>query len=345
MTAMTPNEKVGPQDTTPGETDTDSHRYATKAQRTSDGQQNRDAAMHDHAIALAGLHWEVFPLSGKVPLFGNPHCKYTPERKNCKGECGQRGHGVLDATDNVEVVSQWWTSFPEANIGGRIPRSMLMVDVDPRHGGDVSWEALERRYGRFPDCLMVVSGRGDGGTHRYMRRPYGKLSSRRLGPGIDLKTSNGYAVLAPSIHPDTGKPYVWVDGPIIAPPLWFISLVVERPTAPKRNGARRASYSASPAEWYNASKSWEDVLGPKGWDCYDADPDEDGACWLHPEATSSCSATVRHDCLFVYSTNTPFEVTECGNPHGYTKFRAYAVLNHKGDMSAAAKAILKGRAK
>ena len=38
---------------------------------------------------------------------------------------------------------------------------------------------------------------------------------------------------------------------------------------------------------------------------------------------------------------TPFEVTESGNRHGYTKFRAHAVLNHRGDMSAAARALLK----
>ena len=62
-------------------------------------------------------------------------------------------------------------------------------------------------------------------------------------------------------------------------------------------------------------------------------------CWLHPTATSSCSATIRNGCLFVYSTNTVFDVTEPGNPHGYTKFRAFAVLDHGGNMSAAARAL------
>jgi hypothetical protein len=42
--------------------------------------------------------------------------------------------------------------------------------------------------------------------------------------------------------------------------------------------------------------------------------------------------------LFVYSTNTPFEPTEAGRPHGYTRFRAWAVLEHGGDLSAAARA-------
>jgi hypothetical protein len=44
--------------------------------------------------------------------------------------------------------------------------------------------------------------------------------------------------------------------------------------------------------------------------------------------------------LFVYSPNTPFKVTESGNVNGYTKFRAFAVLNHDGDMSVAAHALM-----
>ena len=70
------------------------------------------------------------------------------------------------------------------------------------------------------------------------------------------------------------------------------------------------------------------------------DPEADGARWVHPNATAKWSATIKHGCLFVYSTNTPFRVTEAGNPIGYTKFRAHAVLNHDGDMSAAARALM-----
>jgi hypothetical protein len=79
---------------------------------------------------------------------------------------------------------------------------------------------------------------------------------------------------------------------------------------------------------------------PHGWECLSPNPDGDGAKWLHPTATSACSATIRNNCLFVYSPNTPFAVTESRDPKGYTKFRAHAVLNHDGDMSAAARALM-----
>jgi hypothetical protein len=103
----------------------------------------------------------------------------------------------------------------------------------------------------------------------------------------------------------------------------------------------RSSSAPSPAETFNEATSWADILEPHGWECVDGDPDEDDSRWRHPNATSSCSATVRNECLFVYSPNTPFEVTEPGNLKGYTRFWAHALLNHNNDMSAAARSLLK----
>ena len=98
----------------------------------------------------------------------------------------------------------------------------------------------------------------------------------------------------------------------------------------------------SVAERFNAAVSWAEVLGPHGWTSPDPDPDADGARWRHPAASNPKSATIRHGLLFVYSAATPFEQTEPGAPHGYSKFRAYAVLCHGGDRRAAARALRAG---
>jgi Bifunctional DNA primase/polymerase, N-terminal len=310
------------------------------------------------AVERAQHHWRVFPLRGKVPAIPRAHSRtlylafpcaenlvaYPNRLRDCKGGCGRHGHGVYDATDDVETVIQWWSGpYRGANIGARIPESMLMIDIDPRNGGLGSWSTMIGRYGPFPECMMTLSGRGDGGVHRYVRRPPGIFTARRLGPGIDLKTSCGYAVMPRSIHPETGMPYTPIDGPVPAPPNWFVELVtMPAPLLKPRQSRLIAPWrcaSGSPAEAFSKAASWEDILGPHGWTCLDPDPDEDGACWLHPHATSSCSASVRHGCLFVWSTNTAFEVTTAGDAHGYTKFKAYAVLNHGGDMSAASRCI------
>jgi Bifunctional DNA primase/polymerase, N-terminal len=318
------------------------------------------AALLADAVELAEHHWKVFPLRGKVPAIRKAHpptlylygpcvemlVSYPNPQRDCKGECGQLGHGLYDGTDDVETVTYWWSGpYEGCNIGCRIPGPVLVIDVDPRKCGLEVWAALLRKYGLFPDCQKTISGRGDGGFHLYVRRPAGKLSTARLGPGIDFKTSTGYAVMPRSIHPDTGRPYMRVDGPIPAPPDWFIELVTIVPSAPRRKQSIAFS-GISSADAYDTSVSWEDVLEPHGWVCLDCDPDGEGAHWLHPDATSTCSATIRivgdRPCLYVYSTNTPFQVTEAGDPHGYTKFRAYAVLNHGGDMSSAGRAIRKG---
>jgi hypothetical protein len=146
----------------------------------------------------------------------------------------------------------------------------------------------------------------------------------------------------PSIHPVSGKPYRWIEAPVVDPPEWLVDLI--RPPqppllTPTSKGQKGQNPSAGPslADAFTESVSWAHVLQPHGWRCLDPDGDTDGARWLHPAATSECSATVRHGCLFVYSCNTPFEPTEAGDAHGYTRFRAHAVLNHSGDLSAAAK--------
>jgi hypothetical protein len=281
--------------------------------------------LRNAAVEYARHNWPVFPLRGKLPAIAG-------------------GRGVLDATTDVDTIVDWWDRHRGANIGGRVPESMLVLDIDPRHGGDRSLEALEQVHGRLPETLMTISGRGDGGRHLFLRRPPGKLSSKRLGLGIDIKTSTGYVVLAPSIHPATGKPYTRIDRPVAAPPAWLIALLLPEAPAPiARPESRRPLVNGpSIADGYCSAVSWADVLRPHGWRFLDTDPDADGARWLHPAATSACSATIRHGLLFVYSPNTPFEVTESSQPKGYTKFRAYAVLDHGGDMKAAARALKGG---
>jgi hypothetical protein len=303
-----------------------------------------------YAVEAAVRHWRVVALIAKVPRLRNPHPEGTNERRTCKGECGRQGHGVHDATDDVDTVARWWSGEHRGcNIGVAVPDSMFVLDVDPRHGGDTTLAKLVAEHDPLPETLQQFSGRGDGGTHYVYRRPAGKLTGARLGPGLDLKGPGGYIVWAPSIHPDSGRPYTRIDRGAAAPPEWLADRIVvreSRPAAAARIRSPRWEIAGgSIADEFSANTSWADILGPHGWTCRDADPDADGARWLHPAHTSACSATVRNGCLFVYSTNTAFDVTEAGSPHGYTKFRAHAILDHRGDLSAAARAIraLRGR--
>ncbi len=278
-----------------------------------------------YAVELAVRGWPVLPLRGKVPAIPG-------------------GRGVLDASSDVDQVRSWWSGrYAGANIGARVPASLVVLDVDPRNGGAETLDQLVAEHGPLPATLTVWSGRGDGGRHLYYRRPFTRLTTKAL-PGVDLKTGAGYVVVPPSLHPATRQPYRWAVREPAAMPRWLQRLLTPAPVPPPAPRARPVALDGGSgvADAYSASASWCDLLPRHGWRLVRGDGDSDGSCWRHPAATAAVSATVRHGCLFVYSPNTVFPVTEAGDPHGVTRFRAYALLDHGGDLSAAARALTVG---
>jgi hypothetical protein len=240
------------------------------------------------ALAYAAAGYAVFPLRGKLPFGNCPACeprspRYRPhEGTDCRHELC---HGLYAATCDPVRVGRWWGRWPRANIGGRVPANLLVVDVDPRHGGLARLAELERDHGPLPPTRASISGRGDGGQHLWFLHPGGRLSAARLGAGVDLKTHRGYVLLPPSRHPATSQPYRWAEptlAPAALPAGWRRLLSPVPPSAP---AARRPNLppgrSGSVAEAFNQATSWTQVLGPHGWSCPDPDPDADGARWRH----------------------------------------------------------------
>jgi hypothetical protein len=103
------------------------------------------------------------------------------------------------------------------NLGVRLGPSDLVVDVDPRNGGEASLRVLVADAGLDLDrCPHVVTG--GGGHHYYLRKPDGFATVGRLPqyPGIDFKKQGGQVVAPGSVHPETGRRYesdFWVLGP------------------------------------------------------------------------------------------------------------------------------------
>ncbi|CAN5792263.1 hypothetical protein BH11PSE12_BH11PSE12_02140 [soil metagenome] len=155
--------------------------------------------LRDAAIELAKQGFHVFPLKvgEKRPATSN---------------------GFYDATNDADQIKKWWTANPNYNIGvrtGTIHKGKLLVvvDIDPRNGGDEAYAKLTAKHGASPSTVEVMSGRGDGGRHRYLWvSADAKLAGGIAGyPGIDIKSKGGYIVAAPSIHPVSGMPYEWDD--------------------------------------------------------------------------------------------------------------------------------------
>jgi hypothetical protein len=261
-----------------------------------------------------------------------------------KGPAIPGGRGVLDATADPALVADQFARCRPTGVGIRIPDWAAVLDVDPRSGGDRTLAALVAAHGPLPATLTAVTGRGDGGRHLWWLRPEGRLTGRQL-PGIDVLGTGKYVVAAPSTHPDTGGRYRWVTvAPVVAPPPWLAQLVTEpEPVvqdAPRSGGLRGGRLSGpSILDAINRSTSWHDVLDRHGWRCTRGDGDDDGSSWLHPEATSRCSATIRGSRLYVWSVNTVFDPSAPGHPRGYSRAEALAVLDHSGDVRALVAAV------
>lgn len=231
-----------------------------------------------HAVEYARCGWEVFPLRGKMPAFPNPHAEASPERADCKGECGLDGHGLFDATTDVAKVIDWW-SRRTWNIGVRPPATMFVLDVDDME----ALVRLEAEHGSLPTTLTTISGRQAGGRHFWFWHPGGPIRAKVIPKAIETKTRSGYLVMPPSIHPISGNRYRRIDAPVAKPPRWLVDLI--RPPVPTLRSAPRSaallsgprSWGRSPADDFNAARTWAEILMPHGWTCLGNDTEADGA--------------------------------------------------------------------
>ena len=290
------------------------------------------------ALAYAASGALIFPLNADK----------TPATRN----------GMKDGTTDADTITNAWR--PDSIVGCRVPERLVLLDVDPRHGGDKVWEALIEAYGPIPVGRQHHSGRNDGGFHAWFQHPGGDLFIRKLtdwavknGVAHQLPTVNGrekwtcgidilhhghrYTILPPSCHPETGQPYAWDTEGAPGPMPAFLAELLEPPEPPPSLPARTlttTSDSDSIADWYTATASWSDIL--TGWTLTHGDGETDGSKWRHPTASAPYSASIRHGCLFVYSANTVFEETSPSDVTGYTKFRAMAEMSCSGDLSLAA---------
>ena len=84
-------------------------------------------------------------------------------------------------------AAAWFERWPDANIGivtGEIS-NLVVLDIDPSHGGDGSLERLEHRFQPLPKTVEARSG--GGGRHLYFSHPGRPVRNRAaIAQGIDL---------------------------------------------------------------------------------------------------------------------------------------------------------------
>ncbi len=117
-------------------------------------------------------------------------------------------------------VFAWTEQFPDGNIAIRMPNNVIGLDIDAYGDktGAATYNRATRLWGPLPPTWTSTS-RTDGISGiRFYRVPPGARLITQLGfadEGIGhveiVQRVHRYAVVAPSIHPDTGKEYKWCD--------------------------------------------------------------------------------------------------------------------------------------
>jgi hypothetical protein len=299
------------------------------------------ADTHQAALDLAAHGFRVLPIKPgeKRPPMAAWQEAATTDPKTIRNWWGglYRLCGIGIATGHLEDGTGWFA---------------LDIDDRPEVSGSDTLAELERKHGALPDTITSITGSGSG--HRCFLVPPGHPVPRndqsgKLGPGIDVRGEGGQIVVAPTIHPN-GHPYAWEIGrapgeiEMAVAPAWLMNLLAPEEAKPMPPVAPRTldtfMLTTSPADRFNQSTTWVDILGADGWTL--SHTDHAGVqYWVRPgkEPRDGTSATVGwqgNDALKVFTSSVPWLDAE----RTYSRFQYMAARDHHNDYQAAARAVL-----
>lgn len=221
------------------------------------------------ALWLASFGIWVFPLhfvneDGSCSC-GNPDCGRNA------GKHPMTEHGFKDATNDPEKVRYFWNGEPDANIGicTGAQSGIVVVDIDPRHGGNVTWQQLVAQHGQPPCTPMLKTG--SGGWHIYFRHPGPAVhigNRQNMAPGIDLRGDGGYVVGPGSNHVEGFYDPVqgcYLPDVALAPmPQWLLDLALNNTTVAAPAAAPSADTSIAQGSRHPVLFSLAGTMRAKG---------------------------------------------------------------------------------
>jgi len=236
---------------------------------------------------------------------------------------------------------------------------LVVADIDIKDD-DARFEPYEVLYRFFDlECMFEVQSGSGLGRHQWFLCPFDDLPPRanvllaKSGQTvtyygkhlpawtIEILSTGKQLVVPPSIHPDTGQAYIWLSA-IHAeiPPIPDSLLAAIKPEPVEAPQVKPPSISTvNPSNQFTKEHSiadafrvvsWPGILEPHGWRIVREQGERQ--YWCRPGKRDEVSASTIGDVLYPFTTSTEFEPER-----GYTKFRAYAILEHGGDLSRAAK--------
>lgn len=183
--------------------------------------ESANGRLNNGAQWYAKQGWKVLPVHG-ISRDGRCTCGKSHSEPKEIGKHPAISSWNSEATSDLEQLATWWGENPDYNVGVYCKASgFLVIDIDPRSGGDESYLKLEERAeGALPPTVEAITGEYNvkgkvvRGRHLiYKCDPNEKFigNFKREGlDGIDVK-HNGYILLAPSRH-FSGLTYDWKPG-------------------------------------------------------------------------------------------------------------------------------------
>jgi hypothetical protein len=195
------------------------------------------------ALRYAGeLGWALLPLhqpcKGEAPCTcGHPLCRSVGKHPVAKWV----PNGVKGASVDYDTVKEWFSWFRNIGIAMGQPSGVWALDIDDLE----ELEKLEAIHGKLP--LTPVQKTGSGGRH-YLFQWSDKLPLANWvkvqGSPIDIRTTGGYIVAAPSLH-QSGQRYTWLVDPFTTPvaeaPEWLMEWILTHSQRPSPKKALSSS--------------------------------------------------------------------------------------------------------
>jgi KaiC/GvpD/RAD55 family RecA-like ATPase len=226
-----------------------------------------------------------------------------------------------------------------------------IAEIAKNSGLEYLWNKLNAGYVETTPSggihwLYRIDGEVPGNT-KLARRPG---ENGNIDVLAETRGEGGFVIVAPtngSCHPSGGAWTMLIGGPASIPTITreerdalhhLFAMFDEIPKAEyiAEEIKTKPEGPLTPGDDYNRKVSWPQILEPLGWTKVYTTRDGVTA-WRRPGKSEGVSATTNHagtDKFYCFTTSSVFE-----SETSYSKFAAYALIEHQGDFKAAAKAL------
>ncbi len=153
--------------------------------------QNKHPRFSDLALDYIAKGYSVIPIK---PNSKAPYIKWSEYQKRLP---------------TPEEINKWAAQYPDAGIAvicGKVS-DIIAIDID-----DENNEIIKQILNLLPRTKVIKRGlKGCTLFYRYNGEKSEKFKNDEGKCAMEVLSDGNYTVLPPSIHPDTGQPYIWLN--------------------------------------------------------------------------------------------------------------------------------------